>query len=659
MVGESIKNRYLINAPAGSGKTTTIRNQLKKIHREFPQARILCITFTNRATEELLKDIENPNIAVSTIHSYINTLVSPFFAEKGTLDLYWELYGYKIEERITNALDDENITESNQKYIEKYGDLNPDLVRKNITALSYGETPFTSLYYGKLSHDDLLDFAYKLIQKYPVILKKISNKYNYIYIDEYQDTSAYVLKIFNEAAKSNPDTMLYLLGDRMQQIYHNYDGSFEKEFAEFDDSKKLDINYRSCREIVSILNEIYNDVSFNQNLANTNIDLKPDILPRIIITTTPQETIKQIQNDTPKILSLYLMNKEKYEEIGALNLYQCYSKMESYSFGKKFSSSDVLSDLSNENPDPLMTFLIFIDKIIRTYTNENYGSVISLCKNKKKYFNSEVFKIQKHNDKKRLKERLDKIRELYDDNTCTIRALFDKLKELDIINNDFLNSILENSEYNDVINVVFDEVKKLVSFLCDPSISTQHGVKGESHESVVFIANDSKGTPNVRMTSFFKLWSTVDFSLPEFENMYFSYIRMIAEVEKSIGMKTTELTKATHNDNETNKNLLRDFSHKALETYCDNNIFSAICKPAFESYLNNPILKNVKNIFNKSNLEGILTAYKLFYVGCSRARKNLYVVIDAGKIDSFKDSFISKARKTGFTIEDKTIVSLD
>ncbi len=659
MVGESIKNRYLINAPAGSGKTTTIRNQLKKIHREFPQAKILCITFTNRATEELLKDIENPNITVSTIHSYINTLISPFFAERGTLDLYWELYGYKIKERITNALDEENITESNQKYIEKYGGLNSDLVRKNITALSYGETPFTSLYYGRLSHDDLLEFAYKLIQKYPVILKKISNKYNYIYIDEYQDTSAYVLKIFNEAAKSNSDTMLYLLGDRMQQIYHNYDGSFEKEFTEFDDSQKLDINFRSCSEIISILNEIYNDISFNQNPAHTNVALKPDILPRIIITTTPQETIKQIQNDMPKILSLYLMNKEKYEEIGASNLYQCYSKMESYSFGKKFSSSDVLSDLSNENPDPLMTFLIFIDKIIRTYSNENYGAVISLCKKQKKYFNSEVFKIQKHNDKKRLKERLDKIKELYDDNMCTIRSLFNKLKELDIINNDFLNSIFENSEYNDVIDVVFDEVKKLVSFLSDPSISTQHGVKGESHESVVFIANDSNGTPNVRMTSFFKLWSTVDFSLPEFEDMYFSYIRMIAEVEKSIGMKTTQLTKATHNDNETNKSLLREFSHKALETYCDNNIFSAICKPAFESYLNNPILKNVKNIFNKSNLEGILTAYKLFYVGCSRARKNLYVVIDAGKIGSFKDSFISKARKTGFTIEDKTIVNLD
>ena len=119
MANEVVKNRVLINAPAGSGKTTSIRNRLKNICRDHPQAQILCITFTNRATEELLKDLDNPNITVSTIHSYINTLISPLFAEREILDLYWELYSSKIEERIANALGEENIIESNQKYIEK------------------------------------------------------------------------------------------------------------------------------------------------------------------------------------------------------------------------------------------------------------------------------------------------------------------------------------------------------------------------------------------------------------------------------------------------------------------------------------------------------------------------------------------------------------
>ena len=342
--------------------------------------------------------------------------------------------------------------------------------------------------------------------------------------------------------------------------------------------------------------------------------------------------------------------------MGASNLYHCYSKMESYSFGRKFSSSDVLSDLSDENPDPLMRFLIIADTIIRIYCNENYGAVISLCKKQKRYFNSEIFKISKHSDKKTLKEIFDKIKEVYNDNTCTIRAFLDKLQELDIINNNFMNSIYENPEYNDVIDVVFDEVKNLVSYLSDPTISTQHGVKGESHESVIFIANDSNSKPNVRMTAFFNLWSTIKFSLPEFENMYFSYTKMIAEVEKTIGSKTSELTAATHNNNKQTQKILREYSNKALELYADNKIFAEICKPDFESYLSNPVLKNAKNIFKKTNLEGILTAYKLFYVGCSRARKNLYVIVDDKKITKFKDSFICKAKETGFDVIDETTI---
>lgn len=60
------------------------------------------------------------------------------------------------------------------------------------------------------------------------MLRKIGDKYNYIFIDEYQDTSAYVLDIFNDAVENRENIQLYLFGDRMQQIYKNYDGSFEE-----------------------------------------------------------------------------------------------------------------------------------------------------------------------------------------------------------------------------------------------------------------------------------------------------------------------------------------------------------------------------------------------------------------------------------------------
>ena len=73
------------------------------------------------------------------------------------------------------------------------------------------------------------------------------------------------------------------------------------------------------------------------------------------------EAVEHFQTSFPGILTLYLMNKEKYAEIGAKNLYSTYEKMEAYSFGRKYSPTDVLSDMSNDNPDALMKFLFLLN----------------------------------------------------------------------------------------------------------------------------------------------------------------------------------------------------------------------------------------------------------------------------------------------------------
>lgn len=56
-------------------------------------------------------------------------------------------------------------------------------------------------------------------------------------------------------------------------------------------------------------------------------------------------------------------------------------------------------------------------------------------------------------------------------------------------------------------------------------------------------------------------------------------------------------------------------------------------------------------LFKISKIEGILTAYKLFYVGCSRARKNLVIVVDETKINKFENEFKAKLISIGFEIQ--------
>ena len=142
MAGKIKNNKHLINAPAGSGKTTYIRNELKSICLNNPESRILCITYTNRAADELKKNLEGANITVSTIHSYINDLISPFYSHKEVLDLYWEIYDEKIKNRIKNVTNDENIKKSNQYYIEKSGELTEKAVQEIISVRRQAESPF-------------------------------------------------------------------------------------------------------------------------------------------------------------------------------------------------------------------------------------------------------------------------------------------------------------------------------------------------------------------------------------------------------------------------------------------------------------------------------------------------------------------------------------
>ena len=481
-------------------------------------------------------------------------------------------------------------------------------------------------------------------------LSKFRNSIKGIKVTNIEEESQFLLENFFDWFFEIGYSELIFADRVMQQIYKNYDGSFEERMKKFDTSDQLVTNFRSIGKIVSILNNIYNDASFKQHPTENNIDVVPDIVPQVIISSNAQECIYELQKEFPEILTLYLMNKEKYQEIGAQNLYNAYENMEKYSFGRKYSPMDILSDMSSDNPDILMKFLFLLNNIMSFYANENYGMVISLCKKESKYFDSSQFKIKKHTDKQRIKNKFDKIQVEYEKEGCLIRDIVECLFANGFIPEAVKNDFEESTEYQSVLDIKIIEVKNLARYLNMPHISTQHGVKGESHPSVIFMASDNNSTPNVRMYPFFELWSNLEFSLPQFETLFYSYNRLIEKVEAELGMKISELTAETHNKSEKNKAILVRYSNEVLEKYQGNILFDALCKDDFISYLAKQNVGNAKKIFKITKMEGILTAYKLFYVGCSRARKNLIVVVDAYKVNGFKEAFMNKMKEIGFSV---------
>lgn len=254
-------------------------------------------------------------------------------------------------------------------------------------------------------------------------------------------------------------------------------------------------------------------------------------------------------------------------------------------------------------------------------------------------------------DKKALRDKFEAVKIVYEREKCLIKDVIECLFEQSLISATVKNIYEESAEYQQVLNIEIAEIKNLANYLRTPYISTQHGVKGESHQSVVFVAADNYSTPNVRMYSFFELWSKNTFSLPEFEDLFYSYSKIIMEVEAKLRMKISDLTAETHNKNEANKKLLAEYSNQVLNTYRDNKLFEALLKDDFIAYLAKSTVGNAKNIFKISKIEGILTAYKLFYVGCSRARKNLVIVVDETKINKFENEFKAKLISIGFEIQ--------
>lgn len=264
-------NIVLVNAPAGSGKTYRIKSEIREYNIKNPQDKILCITYTNRAADELLKGIDSSNVYISTIHSYIHDMISSLMGKREIIELYFEIYTEAILQRIA----DPKKQESNNKYKEKFGDISLDIIKQNVKSVSYNETQFNSLYYGGLSHDDLLSFTYKVLEKYPKLYQKINRRFKIIIIDEYQDTSPEVFNIFFNAVK-NTEVKLYLYGDKMQQIYKSYNSELNDKLVSIQQDKRKIINHRSIPVIVDILNKIYNNPKLDQKHDEKLQNIKSD-----------------------------------------------------------------------------------------------------------------------------------------------------------------------------------------------------------------------------------------------------------------------------------------------------------------------------------------------------------------------------------------------
>ncbi len=115
-------------------------------------------------------------------------------------------------------------------------------------------------------------------------------------------------------------------------------------------------------------------------------------------------------------------------------------------------------------------------------------------------------------------------------------------------------------------------------------------------------------------------------------------------------MKIKDLRSETFGDF---KDALVAEAEAILQKFTDDIYFNYLCKEQYTKFLSKPGVTNAKNCFKESTVYGVFSAYKLFYVGCSRARKKLTIIIDRKKIQGDLVKQKNKFVELGFDVQEK------
>lgn len=632
---------YLINAPAGSGKTTFIHNKIIQITLDEPMSKILCITYTNRATNEINKRFQyysNKNLEVYTIHSFINAFIEIYFKNKKIISEYFDMYEKEIKNIIENQDDEKNLNKI-LKYKEKYGeDINFETIKSNVLKVYYNETNFNSYLYGGLSHDELIRFFNIICNKYEQILFKLANIYDYIFIDEYQDTPFYVLETFYNSLKYSK-VKLYLLGDRMQQIYDNNNQEFDKLLSNFNTSINLNYNYRSTDRIVKVLNNIYGNEKYIQQSKITDNNINQKVL--CVITDDYENIIAEFKD----YYKLFLLNSEKYNQIGAKTLYSSISAISDYSFNGKYNVSDALNNNIEENKDALFKPLYIINYIVEMYKKNNFGAIIRMIQKYNKIFDVSKINI---NDFAQITNLKNYIKRICDEYYNIENSIGDFFAKIHLMKQDYFDIIVQNSEYEQALNTKICEFINYVNYIKNSDCSTQHGVKGEGHDNVLFVS-ESSSNPNINIYEFYRLYSKKNINMDELDMFNKLYLNYINNLEEVIGISINKLKKETYDKFYLiiNENIQKIYD--CLNAY---DYFELI-KDKYNSYISKKNVTSLKEFLKKGYFTSILLAYKIFYVGCSRAKRNLVVLIKKSNISSYQNDLINKLKDIGFEVEIK------
>jgi DNA helicase-2/ATP-dependent DNA helicase PcrA len=326
----TIEGPVLIIAGAGSGKTRVITFRIAyMLDKGIPQSQILALTFTNKASREMAQRVKELTgkklqmLTVSTFHAFGVRILREDIQRLGwreNFSIYDDVdrnqliketgrdLGFTADALDVYAIG--NLFSQVKTGMKHWGEGANDQYQR-----LYEEYQSGLKLYNAVDFDDLIVLPIKLFREYPEVVGKYRDRYKYIMVDEFQDTSLQQYEFMHAMADRN----VCVVGDDDQSIYSwrgaNYENiiMFEKDFPGLKEIK-LEQNYRSTGTILAAANGViaHNTNRKEKSLWSGNDSGKP------IEIYIPENEADEADFVADTIQEIRMEEKRSYADFGVL-----------------------------------------------------------------------------------------------------------------------------------------------------------------------------------------------------------------------------------------------------------------------------------------------------------------------------------------------------
>jgi DNA helicase-2/ATP-dependent DNA helicase PcrA len=395
----------IVIAGAGSGKTRVLTYRIAHLMNEgVDPFNILALTFTNKAAREMKNRIakivgagEAKNLWMGTFHSVFARLLR-FEADKLGFPSNFTIYDTQDSQRLVNSIIKEmNLDKDVYKYKQVYSRISSyknslitvkayrnNLELQEADAMAkrprlgdiYEEYVNRCFKAGAMDFDDLLLKTNELLTRFPDVLAKYQHRFQYILVDEYQDTNHSQYLIVR--ALSDRYQNICVVGDDAQSIYAfrganiNNILNFQRDYHDVK-TFKLEQNYRSTKTLVQA--------------ANSVIEKNKKRLEKIVWTSNTQgEKIKvnQLINDSEEgrfvastIFDLQMQNQLDYDQFAILYRTNAQSRAMEDALRKKDMPYRIYGGLSFYQRKEVKDVLAYLRLIVNSKDEESLKRVIN------------------------------------------------------------------------------------------------------------------------------------------------------------------------------------------------------------------------------------------------------------------------------------------